>query len=198
MQNAQKIHITEQDFLEMERCSPYKHEYYRGEVFAMGGASFNHNIISSNIQSVVLPYLKNKKCNLYSNDLRIYVPNPPFFSYPDLVIICDEPEFVDEEFDTIKNPKIIIEILSPSTANYDREVKFGLYGFAPSFEEYILIHQDKPKVECFLKILGLWQHWELEGIDQKLNINKIALDIPLKEIYEGVEFKTKEIKIVAK
>lgn len=197
MEVAHKLYINEQDYLEMERKSPFKHEYYRGDIFAMSGASFVHNQINRNLNGILIPFLSGKSCSVFSNDLRTHIPNPPYFTYPDLVIICGKPDFLDNEFDTIKNPKVIIEILSPSTAKYDKEIKFGLYGFAESFEEYILVHQDEFKVENYLKIKDSWQQWETKGEESKLKISSINLEIPFKKIYQDVAFK-KTIKKLSK
>lgn len=185
-----KVYFSEEDYLKMERSSPVKNEYYRGEIFCMGGASFNHNKIASNLQKHIHPHLSKKKhCNLFGNDLRTYIPNPPFYTYPDLLIICGEPQFADNVKDTITNPVVIIEILSESTANYDKSAKFGLYRFASSFSEYILIDQYKPSIECFLKMDEFnWLPGEIRNIESNLKINIINLEIPLREIYEGIEF----------
>lgn len=185
------VHITEDDYLKMERMSPFKNEYYRGNVYAMGGASFRHNKILSNLVGEVIPNLKNKKCSAYFNDLRIHVPDPPFYAYPDLIILCGKEEFSDEVKDTITNPTVIIEILSKSTEQYDKSVKFGFYRFARSFKEYFLIHQDKPLVECFLKMDDFnWLEGSVLGVDKKMNIQSIGLEISLSEIYNEVNFDT--------
>ena len=185
-----KIYITEADYLEAERSSPEKHEYYRGEIFAMSGTSYKHNLISSNLQDYIRPHLRNsKKCRIFTGDLRVYVPHPHYYTYPDLFIICGEPQFSDVVKDTITNPKVIIEILSESTANYDRNAKFGLYRFAASLTEYILVDQYSPKIEIFRKIDDF--NWHLPHVlkmEDSLRIDSIELEIPVKDIYEDIEF----------
>ncbi|MDX2196852.1 MAG: Uma2 family endonuclease [Cytophagales bacterium] len=195
MQSAQKIHIAEQDYLEMERALPQKHEYYRGEIYTMGGESFRHTKIASNMHIYIGNFLRKKPYDIFFSDLRVHIPKAQFYSYPDLVIICGEPQYADNQFDTITNHKIIIEILSPSTEYNDKEVKFGLYTFSESFEEYILVHLSKPEIEVYHKVQGSWLYDTNSGIDKELYINKIDCLIPFAEIYNGVIFDNDVIKI---
>jgi Uma2 family endonuclease len=116
--------ISPEQYLETERASDTKHEYYKGEVFAMSGASWTHNIIVKNINTVVLPYLKGKPCDMFGSDLRIHIPENSLYTYPDFSIICSSPETTDREKDTILNPSALIEVLSKSTKDYDRGTKF--------------------------------------------------------------------------
>jgi Uma2 family endonuclease len=183
------LYITEEDYLKMERISPFKNEYYRGQIYAMAGATYRHSKIISNIVNQIIPKIKSSGCRAFFSDLRIHVPNPPFYAYPDIVILCSKPKFSDSSEDTIENPSVIIEVLSKSTENYDKSVKFGLYRFNRSFKEYILIHQDKPKVECFKKMDDFnWLQGEITGLSQKFELNSLNIEIALEEIYQEIEF----------
>ncbi|MDX2190716.1 MAG: Uma2 family endonuclease [Bacteroidota bacterium] len=184
------VYITEQDYLEMERISPFKNEYYRGQVYAMAGATYRHSKIISNLVGQIYPKIKNTGCNAFFSDLRIHVPNPPFYAYPDIVILCNKPQFSDDAADTIENPTVIIEVLSKSTENYDKSVKFGLYRFNRSFKEYILIHQDSPKIEIFKKIDDFnWAQGESSDINRTITIDTLNIEIGLRDIYEEIEFE---------
>src|ERR1700712_180248 len=102
--------LTEKEYLVFERGALDKHEYYKGEIFAMSGASFKHNLIEDNLRIALGVFLKGKKCSSFGSNLRIHIPSNTLYTYPDIIVICDEPNFVDDEFDTITNPSIIIEI----------------------------------------------------------------------------------------
>ena len=189
MSAAPYLYITEEDYLKMERVSPFKNEYYRGQIHAMAGATYRHSKIVSNLVNQIIPRIKKSGCSAFFSDLRIHVPNPPFYAYPDMVILCGKPQFSDEVADTIENPTVIIEVLSKSTENYDKSVKFGLYRFNRSFKEYILVHQDTPKVECFKKIDDFnWLQGEISDINQSYKLDSLNIDIKLADIYEEIEF----------
>src|SRR4051812_32580890 len=108
-------HISEFEYLASERGAQERHEYYKGEIFAMSGASFKHNIIEDNVRGTLYSYLRGTKCRSFGSNLRIHIPKNSLYTYPDILIVCDEPTFIDNEFDTLLNPAVIIEILSPST-----------------------------------------------------------------------------------
>lgn len=129
--------ITELEYLDAERVSFEKHEYYKGEIFAMSGASIPHNKIFSNLFGTLYSKSKGKPCQPYGSDLRIHIPLNSLYTYPDLSIICGEPETTDENFDSVINPTVIFEILSKSTRNYDLGQKFELYRQITTLREYI-------------------------------------------------------------
>src|SRR5438128_1080674 len=119
--------VLDKEYLAFEREAEERHEYYKGEIFAMSGASFKHNVIEDNVRGMLHSFLKGKRCRSFGINLRIHIPKNTLYTYPDILVVGDEPKFVDNEFDTLLNPSVIIEILSPSTANYDRGAKFNLY-----------------------------------------------------------------------
>ncbi|MGZ8552856.1 MAG: Uma2 family endonuclease, partial [Chitinophagaceae bacterium] len=130
-------YVSPEQYLEMERAAETKHEYYKGEVFAMSGASWQHNVIAKNINTIVLPFLKGKPCDMFGSDLRIHIPENSLYTYPDFSIICGKPETTDDQKDTVVKPSVLIEILSKSTKDYDRGTKFNLYRSISTLNEYI-------------------------------------------------------------
>lgn len=185
MDRQPKKYFTEKEYLEFERNSDTKHEYYKGEIFDLAGVSFNHGQIIFNLSGMLFQKLE-KNCRAISSDLKVFIKKNSLYTYPDFSIICGKIDFLDDRNDTITNPKVIIEILSPSTEEYDKNQKFALYKDIPSLEEYILIYQDEVKAECFLK-KDNWEKsgYESQGVDMK--IKSLGIDLSLKEIYEGIE-----------
>ncbi|MEO8567785.1 MAG: Uma2 family endonuclease [Ginsengibacter sp.] len=178
------------DFLEWERKQEYKHEYAGGEIFAMAGASVNHNKISSNIIGRAWNHLQGKECNIYPGDLRIAVKSKNSFFYPDATIICGEPQFDDDYIkDTVKNPAVIFEILSPSTEDYDIGKKLFFYMQIESLQQYIIIDSRAIHVRITTKMEnGTWKFSELTEKSDTFFINPVELNVSLENIYDGIKF----------
>ena len=182
--------ISEEEYLEKERAATEKHEYYRGEIFAMSGASIRHNRIFSNLFIDIGSKLKGKGCQPFGSDLRIHIPKNTLYTYPDITIICGEPNLTDDKFDTATNPSVIIELLSKSTRNYDKGEKFTLYREIDSLQEYILVDSEKINVEKHIRNAdNSWTLTEYKFIENSFSISTIQSDFMLKDIYEGVIFK---------
>lgn len=176
--------LTIEQYLDFERQSTEKHEYFRGEVFAMSGASPRHNIIFSNLFGDLAYKLKGKKCRPYGSDMRVHIPENTLFTYPDISIFCGELKTFSHEEDSAVGPTVLIEILSPSTKNYDRGEKFRLYRDIPSLQEYILVDTESILVEAFR--LNESRHWELEELktlEETLLIRSVDLSFSLKDVY---------------
>ena len=183
--NKEKISI--EAYLEMENASTEKHEYYKGEVFAMSGAKVSHNTISGNLFVTLSNKLKGKKCKPYNSDQRIHIQSNTLFTYPDVSIICGEIITLNNDEYNVLNPSAIIEVLSNSTKNYDRGEKFKLYREIPALQEYILADSESIHIEVFR--LNENKHWELEeynSIEDIIHIKVIDEKILISEIYEGV------------
>lgn len=183
-----KNKITQEEYLEWERDALQKHEYYRGEVFAMAGAGARHNKIYANLFGELAIRLKGKTCQPYGSDLRIHIPENTLFTYPDISIICRD--IVEEETndDYTIEPTVIIEILSPSTKSYDRGEKFRLYRDIPSLKAYILIDSESIAIEAFrINAAGHWELEEYKSLNKMLPIPIVDLTIPLHDIYEGTK-----------
>ena len=181
-----KPHYTPETYLELERKAAYKSEYFKGEIFAMAGASRNHNRIKENLAGEVYTFLKGKRCQSFSSDMRLHIPSNSLYTYPDLVIVCGEPELLDSTFDTLLNPTVIIEVLSDRTKNYDRGEKFMLYRNIPAFQEYILIDSEQVRAEAWFKPEnGFWTlRKETDQADDSLTIQTLDFTLPLREIYD--------------
>ena len=182
----QKKFYTIQEYLEMEKEALEKHEYYKGEIFAMSGASARHNVISVNILIALGIALKGKSCRPYGSDMRIHIPENSLFTYPDISIICGDVITSKEDEDTATQPTVIIEILSPSTKNYDRGVKFMLYRAIPTLKDYILIDSKSIHAEHFaINKEGLWQLKEYNKPEEKIIIETLNVQLLLEDVYEG-------------
>lgn len=181
--------ISQKDYLAKERASGEKHEYYNGEVFAMSGASQQHNDIAYNINRLVAPFLHGKGCKLYGSGFRVHIPANTLYTYPDFTIVCGDNLSAIIHTDNLTAPSVIIEILSKSTADYDRGGKFSLYREISSLKEYILIDSTKISVEIFLRQDdGNWLFPEYKSIESSFYISAIRLTVFLKDVYEDVVF----------
>lgn len=180
-------YYSEKDYLDFERNSQERHEYYKGEIFLMSGASYEHNVIEDNLRGILHSFLKNTHYRSFGSNLRIHIPVNSLYTYPDIMIICGEPKFHDQQFDTVLNPVVLIEILSPSTANYDRGAKFDLYREIESLKEYILIDSTTHHCVHYNRNMdNTWTLSETKNVNESLSIVSVELKIPLSEIYSGV------------
>lgn len=177
-------------YLELENASPEKHEYYKGESFAMSGAKVPHNMIAGNLIIALGQKLKGKKCRPFNSNQRIHIPSNTLFTYPDISIVCGEVITLNDDDYNVLNPTVIIEVLSPSTKNYDWGEKFKLYRDIPTLKEYILVDSESIHIEVFR--LNENNHWELEEFDAmsgNLMITAIHESLLVSDIYEGVQMK---------
>lgn len=184
----QKVSIEE--YLEMENAADEKHEYYKGEIFAMSGAKVPHNTITTNILISLGQKLKGKDCRPFNSDQRIHIPSNTLFTYPDISIICGEIITLNDDDYNVLNPTVIIEVLSKSTRNYDRGEKFKLYRDIKTLKEYILVDSASIHMEVFR--LNESEHWELDEYDapgDTLLIKAINESILLSDIYDGVKIE---------
>jgi len=182
-------YVSQEEYLAMERASEQKHEYFKGEVFAMSGASNEHNDINYNINRLVAPFLHGKGCKLYGSDFRIHIPENTLYTYPDFTIVCGKTETTEVYTDNLTNPAVIIEILSKSTMDYDRGTKFNLYRSIKTLKEYILIDSTKISVEHFLKQQdNSWNLTEFKELTDSFTVSTISLTLLLQDIYEDVSF----------
>ena len=177
---------TQEEYLELERAAEYKSEYYRGEIFAMSGARLNHNRIKENLSIEIGLFLKGKSCRSLSSDMRVHIPENTLYTYPDLLIVCGKPILLDDHMDTLLNPSVIIEVLSPSTASYDQGKKFHFYRSMESLVEYILIDSQEVGAVVHRKGSdGVWfvssEAYEIEG---SIEIGHIGLALKMADIYE--------------
>jgi Uma2 family endonuclease len=189
MSTVSKRLISAQEYLAQERLADFRSEFFRGEMFAMAGASFLHTLIKDNLARKAGNQLENGPCRVLTSDMRVKIDATGLYTYPDLVIVYDKPQFEDAVFDTLLNPRAIVEILSDATEKYDRGAKFAHYRQIPTLQEYILVAQDRPLMEQYVRQAN--ESWVLTVFDD-LSANfpfaSVAVRIPLAEIYSGVTF----------
>jgi Uma2 family endonuclease len=186
-----KSRFSIEEYLKLEQDSDERHEYQDGEVLAMAGGSPEHSFITANIVREAGNALKGTPCRVAESNLRIRIPSRPRYLYPDASIIRGPLQFDPEDAKrhSILNPRVIIEVLSPTTEGYDRGEKFTQYREIESFEEYILISQDRPNVESLLRQPdGAWSIQNFTGRDATAKIRSLGVDVPMTEIYAGIEW----------
>ncbi len=182
-----KIRITPEEYLAAERQAAFKSEYFGGEVFAMAGASYAHNLIVANVIAELRQQLKKQSSTVVPSDLRLWIESTEHYLYPDVTVVCGEPEFTDEHIDTLVNPRLIVEVLSKSTKDFDRGEKFTLYRSLPSFAEYVLIAQDRHHVEHFARQAdGRWLLTDIDKVAETVSLVSIEGQLALAEIYDKV------------
>ena len=184
-----KPFFTEDEYLARERVSARKHEYFAGDIFAMTGASEQHNVIASNVNASLHRQLRGRSCRVYPSDMRLKIEQTGLNTYPDITVVCGRPQFADpQKRDTLLNPTVLIEILSPSTERYDRGMKFQHYRTVESLQEYILIAQDAHHVERYMRHeQHEWILTEVSGLDATLPIASLSATLELADVYEQVD-----------
>ncbi len=185
---AAEKYITPEEYLSEERRAKIKSEYIYGEILAMSGASNAHNLITLDIATELNLQLRGSGCLVYSNDMRVKTEATGSYFYPDVVVVCDKPRFEDNVFDTLLNPILIVEVLSPSTESYDRGEKFAHYQELMSLREYILVSQDRIRVEHHRLVETLWVGKTFEAPEDILKFNSIECELPLRDIYTRVSY----------
>lgn len=195
---AQKVpHLTPLEYLTIERAAPTKSEFYDGEMFAMAGGTAVHSLIGTNAAIEFGNKLRGKKCVPYNADLRIQVQATGLFTYPDLSAICGPLQFADADDDTVLNPSVLVEVLSPSTEAYDRGQKFLQYRQIPTLREYLLVSQGEPLAELFVRQEGnLWLLHAAAGREAQLEIPSLQITVSLAEIYANVDFPPQPLRVV--
>lgn len=182
--------ISIEEYLLQEESAKEKHEYYRGKVFAMSGGSIAHNQAVRNALTAIDNFLKGSQCQVFSSDLKVQIEANTLFTYPDLSIVCGNIEKWSNRNDTITNPSVIIEVLSPGAANYDHGQKFKLYRDIPSLKEYILISSTELLVERYLKQSAhFWNYNETKDMEEYFLVASIGFSCPIAEIYRNVAFE---------
>lgn len=181
--------LSREQYLALERRGEGKHEYVAGELIAMVGASFRHNLIQTRVLASLYGQLRGRPCEVTPSDLRVAITALGIYTYPDVTVVCGEPQFEDAEQDTLLNPTLLVEILSPSTESYDRGRKFQRYRLIPSFREYVLIAQDLPLIEHYLRQPdGRWLLATFEHPDDSLGLESIGCSLALADVYAGIAF----------
>lgn len=188
MSVMEKKVMTAEEYLARERQAEEKSEFYQGECFAMAGVSRRHNLLSVNILRHLANHLASKPCQPYVADMRLYIEAHEHYVYPDVLVVCDEKAYVDEE--NCKDATVIVEVLSPSTETYDRGLKFLHYQSLPSLQEYVLISQEVLQVEVYHRRIQKqdWIYQALSQPEDALVLSSIDFSCRLAELYESITF----------
>jgi Uma2 family endonuclease len=182
-----KPYFTASEYLAIERAATDRSEYIDGEIVSMTGGSREHSLIISNLTGELRQQLKRRPCEAHASEMRVHVPAAHLYTYPDVVVLCGEPRFEDDHRDTLLNPTLIAEVLSPTTEAYDRGKKFELYRSLPSLREYLLITQDEPRIEQFtLQADGRWVFTATAGLEAVVTLGSIGCSLELAEVYDKV------------
>lgn len=182
--------LTPEEYLEIERAALDKHEYYKGQMFLMPGGTLWHSVISGNLLAALHTLLRKKPCIVTNGDMRMRVSEDGLYAYPDISVVCGTPKFADRRTDTLLNPSLIVEVLSPSTEAADRGFKFAQYRTLETLQEYALVSQDEPRVEIFRRQPdGRWMLSEFTGLEAAARFESIEASVPLAEVYSKVRFE---------
>jgi Uma2 family endonuclease len=183
-----KTFLTAEEYLEIERKAEYKSEYYQGEMFAMTGASFTHNLLVGHLLREFGQQLRSRPCSVLPSDMRVRVSRTGLYTYPDVVVLCGEPRFPDEQKDTLLNPSLLVEVLSPSTEAYDRGRKFHHYQSIESLGQYLLVATDRIHADLFTRQAdGSWVLTSASRMEDSLDLPSVGCRLTLADVYEKVE-----------
>lgn len=187
--SAQPHHtMSVTEYLAFERTQQDKHEYFEGAIYLQAGASVAHNLICANIIAALRPQLRGGPCRVYPSDIRIKIPQRRHYVYADVSVICGATILDDADPETVRNPKIVIEVLSPSTEDYDRGRKFQAYRRIPDLEEYLLVAQESVRVEHFVRQTAtMWTMTEYTSLDATVDLPSLHSTLPVRAIYEELE-----------
>ena len=180
--------LTEEQYLALDRAAEFKSEFLDGEMFAMSGGSMRHTDLQSNIQGELFAALRNGTCRVHGSDFRIRVSSR-MYTYPDISVVCGTRVLADDRQDVLLNPAVIFEVLSPSTESYDRGTKLELYRTIAALQDYILVSQSEVRIAQYTRQENnLWLLRDYESLDDVLNIPSIGVSLPLRAVYNRVEF----------
>jgi Uma2 family endonuclease len=181
--------VTPEQYLNYERASNHRHEYLDGEILAMVGASRNHNLIVQNLGLIINTQIRDRGCESYANEMRVGVNPARMYAHPDFVLVCGTPEFDAKEQDTLLNPTVFVEVLSPSTESCDNSAKAELYRAVPSLQDYLIVVQDRLYVMRYARQSAIgWLLTEHTAPDVVLTLDSINCTLPMADIYQKVTF----------
>ena len=191
MQITKQRYYTPEEYLELEEAADYKSEYIDGQIIPMAGGTINHNRIAGNFYAVLNFAFRQQEYEVFNSDMRLWIHQKRIYTYPDVTVIAGEPEFFNNRTDIITNPQVIVEILSKSTKNYDREDKFQVYRTISTFQEYLLIDQTRIHVDQFSKTgKKQWTLREYDEEDEAIALVTVPFEISLQDLYNKVKFES--------
>lgn len=190
MQKKRSIFSLAEYFAQEEQAED-RSEFYEGEIFAMAGGTANHNLITINVTASLRDTLRNKPCKAFMADMRLLVKRRQLYTYPDVMVICGPLQYAPGRNDTVTNPVLIVEVLSPSTEAYDRGKKFEFYRTIDSLKEYVLVDQSRLYVERHRPLgLGRWEMTAFTAPEDVLSLESVDGELTLAAIYDGVELES--------
>ena len=191
MATQPKTFLTPEQYLEIERKADFKSEYYKGEMFAMAGARWAHNRVVANLVASLHQQLRSRPCQTVPGDMRVRINTTGLYTYPDAIVVCGEPLFLDDTRDTLLNPGVIVEVLSPSTEAYDRGRKFEHYRSVESVAEYLLVSSERVSAELYTRQPdGRWLLATASRMEDSLDLQSVGAHLSLADLYEKVDFST--------
>lgn len=189
MSTQPKTFLTPEQYLEIERKAERKSEYYNGEMFLMAGAKEAHNLLVANLVRDLGQQFRSRPCRVYPSDMRVRVSPTGLYTYPDVIAVCGQPRFLDDQKDTLLNPEVTIEVLSLSTEAYDRGRKFEQYKSLESLREYLLVASDRVHVDLYTRQTdGRWLLTSADRMDDSLALESVGAQLTLADLYEKVDF----------
>ena len=188
-------YVSPEDYLRLERAAEFKHEYYEGEIRAMAGAKYAHNRLCANLTIEIGSQLRGRSCAVVGSDQRLQILSGRAYVYPDLTVVCGPPEFNENKnLDTLLNPTLLVEVLSPSTGSHDRGEKFMYYRQIPSLRQYLILDAQSVHAELYsLDELGRWVLTETRDLSAVLDLSSVGCQVPLVEAYAGVSFSERAV-----
>lgn len=184
----EQIYTTE-EYLALEAAADSKSEYYDGVIYAMAGGSFNHDMISGNSYAALHEFARGGPCLAFTSNMKLRVEAHNLYLYPDAMLLCGKPKFEKNRTDVLLNPALLVEVLSKSTEHYDRGKKFEYYRTLSTFQEYLLIDQERVYVEHYHRLhIGRWEYTILTDLDEVIKLQSINLEIPVRRLYEQVDW----------
>lgn len=189
MSTVPKMLLSPQEYLVRERAAESRCEFYKGEMFAMAGATERHNLIAGNLYAALKTQLRPHGCRAFILDMKVRIPRTGLYTYPDVAVACGDIQYEDEHRDVLLNPRVIVEVLSKSTETRDRGWKFQNYWNIPTLVDYVLVSQDKPLVEQFVrKTDDIWTFRRYHGLEATLELAAVTCPLSLRDIYLDVAF----------
>ena len=193
MAAAPQPRLTPEEYLELDRASEFRNEYYAGKMYAMSGGTYRHALIIGNLTRELGNALEARPCSVTPSEVRVRTSPKGLYTYPDVVVVCGEPKYVDSRRDTLLNPTLVIEVLSPSTEAYDRGHKSTQYRTLDSLQEYALVSQHEPRIEVFRRQAGDgWLFFEVAGLEASCHFSSVECTLSLARIYRHVVFEEGE------
>ena len=189
MESREDRYYTPKEYLAFEDAAPERHEYFDGRIYAMTGSSVRHSRIAGNVFASLHGQVRGRRCEVFDTHIKLHIEASGLYTYPDVSALCGEARFESETRGILLNPSVIVEVLSPSTESYDRGEKFDQYQLIPSLREYLLVSQDRVRVQRFVRDdAGVaWEMTKVEELDSAVEIPSIGCALALRDVYERVE-----------